>query len=123
MKRPPPDWRLYALSTCFAALPFAFALFRAVETGDDFRYLWGALACLCGATAIMAVAGRTRLGSMAAVAVSAGVFIIATLFAVLAALLLGTTLGLGILVVASAFGFCFAVGSLLYILAGPEVPG
>jgi hypothetical protein len=41
------------------------------------------------------------------------VFMRATLLAVLAAMLLGTTLGPGILVVASAFGFCLAAASVL----------
>jgi len=108
-----------ALSIFFAALPFAFALIRALQTGDDVRYLWVALASLCGAIAVMIVTRRSGRAPSAAVAVSAGVLIIATLLAVVAALLLGTTLGLGLLVVGAAFGFCFAAGSLLHILAGP----
>jgi uncharacterized membrane protein YadS len=107
--------RLRALSIFFGALPFAFALLRVVETRTDFRYLWVALASLCGAAAIMAVA--KRWSSRRPVALSAGVFVAATTSAALTALLLGTMLGPGLLVVASAFGFCFAVGAGLHMLA------
>jgi hypothetical protein len=118
MKRPSRDRRLDALSILFAALPFAFALFRAVRTASDFRYLWVALASLGGATALIMVSrpGRARSG---AVTLSVGVFLVATTSAVVAALLLGTRLGPGILVVGAAFGFCCAAGSALHIFAGP----
>jgi hypothetical protein len=62
----------------------------------------------------MAVTSRSSRGRNVAVALSAGVFLVATTSAVVAALLLGTTLGPGILVVGTAFGFCFAVGSALH---------
>jgi hypothetical protein len=42
------------------------------------------------------------------------VFIMATLLAIIAAMVLGTRLGPGILVVAAAFGSCFAAGSALH---------
>jgi hypothetical protein len=108
--------RLRALSIFFGAVPFAFALLRAVTTGTDFRYLWVALASLCGAAAVIAVARRSsrRRGFV----VPAGVFVLATTSAAVAAMLLGTRLGPGLLVVASAFGFCLAVGAALHILGG-----
>jgi len=110
---------LHAVSILFAAVPFAFALIRAFETGGrDLRYVWVALAALCGAAATILIARPYGGGPNAAVALSAGVFVIATLLAVCAALLLGTRLGPGILVVGSAFGFCFAVGCLLHSSRG-----
>jgi len=111
--------RLIALSILVAAVPFAFALIRAARTGNDLRYFWVALASLLGALATIAV-GRAHANTpIAFVALSGGVFVIATLVAVLAAALMGTILGLGIIVVAAAFGFCFAVCALLHMLARP----
>ena len=106
---------LHAVSILFAVVPFAFALIRAFETGGrDLRYVWVAIAALCGAVVTILIARPYGGGPNAAVALSAGVFVIATLLAVCAALLLGTRLGPGIVVVGSAFGFCFAVGCLLH---------
>jgi hypothetical protein len=90
---------VHAVSIPFAAAPFAFAAIRAVTTGNDFRYVWVALAAFCGAAAA-----------------SAAVFACATTLAVIAALLLGTRLGPGILVVAAAFGGCLAMACLLRLV-------
>lgn len=111
--------RLISLSLFVAAVPFAFAVIRAARTGYDLRYFWVALASLLGALATIAVGRSHARTRIAFVALSAGVFAIATLVAVLAAALMGTILGLGIIVVAAAFGFCFAVGALLHMLARP----
>jgi len=109
-----------ALSIFVAAVPFAFALTRAFRTGNDLRYFWVALASLLGAMTTVAV-GRAHLRTpIALVALGSGVFVVATLVAVLAAALIGTALGLGIITVAAAFGLCFAVGALLHILARPR---
>jgi hypothetical protein len=117
MKRSLNGTLLRALGLACAAVPFAFALIRAVQTGTDFRYFWVALGGLCGAAATMAVARRYDRTSKAAVVLPAAVFATATLLAVLAALLIGTTLGPGVLVVGAGFGFCFAAGCLLLQLA------
>lgn len=117
MKRILNSRRLFALSIVVAAVPFAFALVRAVSTGYDVRYFWVALASLLGAMATIAV-GRAHLrGPSSFVALVVAVFVIATLLAVFAGVLIGTTLGLGIIVVGAAFGFCFAVAALLHIRA------
>jgi hypothetical protein len=116
MKRSLNGTLLRALGLACAAVPFAFALLRAVRTGTDFRYFWVALGALCGA-ATMAVARRDGRTWNAAVALSVAVFVAATLLAVLAALLIGTTLGPGVLVVGAGFGFCFAAGCLLHLCA------
>jgi hypothetical protein len=104
------------LSILFAALPFGFGSIRAVQTGNDLRYLWVAVAALCGAALVM------RVGSVPGtvanrVARSVTAFFASGFLAVLIALLLGTRLGPGILVVASAFGFCFAAATLLYVMS------
>jgi hypothetical protein len=101
-----------ALAILFAALPFGFALIRAVNTGYDLRYLWVALASLLGATIVMKL---RRNGGRAGLVLASAAFFMSTLLAVVMALLLGTRLGPGIIVVASAFGFCSAVGWWLYL--------
>ena len=106
-----------ALSIVMGAAPFGFALIRAIRTGHDLRYVWVALVAFCGAAGIMVMARPYRGKPNTAFAVSAAVFMAATLLAVLAAVLLGTRLGPGILVVGSSFGFCFAVGCFLHMLA------
>jgi hypothetical protein len=121
MKWSPQERWIHALSIFFAAAPFAFALTRAGRTGYDLRYLWVALASLLGATMVMVVGKAHQRGLKLRVALSAGAFVIATLFAVLAAVLLGTIVGPGILVVASAFGFCCAASCLLHALVWPRV--
>jgi len=104
--------RVYVLAIAAAAVPFAFALIRAVTTGKDYRYFWLAIAGLAGTAATVTV-GRTWSSPV----LTAAVFVIATLLTVLAALAIGTRLGPGILVVAAGFGFCFAVSALLNVLA------
>jgi uncharacterized membrane protein YoaK (UPF0700 family) len=99
----------------FAALPIAFALIRAVRTGNDLRYLWVALASLLGAAAVMIVTRAFTQSRPAAPALSTAVFLVAMLLAVFAAWLLGTTIGPGILIVAASFGFCFSAACLIYL--------
>jgi len=103
---------LSVLAIAVAATPFAFALIRLVQTGTDARYVVVALASACGAVIAMLFSRPVTSARFLRVAIN--VFIIATLCAVVAALLLGTRFGAGILVVACAFGFCFAGGSALY---------
>ena len=117
MARSPHNPRLQALSVVVTAVPFGFALIRAVRTGHDLRYLWVAFAALCGAAGVMMIAWPYRGGPNSSLVVSTVVFVTATLCAVLAASLLGTRLGLGILIVGAAFGFCIAIGCLLHLLA------
>src|SRR5258708_1916745 len=114
MKRSHRDWRIHGISILFAAVPFAFALVRAIRTGHDFRYLWVALASLLGASAVMAIGKTDNRRPNSAAALSAGVFVFATLFAMLAAWLLGTRVGPGSLVVGSVFGFCCAASCAVY---------
>src|SRR5882672_3237549 len=100
-------------SIFFVAMPFLFGLLRAVMSGNDFRYLWVAAASLFGAGAFAAAAGERMRRPRVALAFSAGSFIVATLCAIAAAMLLGTRLGPGLLVVASSFAFCCAIGCML----------
>ena len=101
-----------AIATAFAAMPFAFALIRLVQTGTDARYVVVALASACGAAMAMRLTRPVTSARFLRVAIV--VFIMATLLAIIAAMVLGTRLGPGILVVAAAFGSCFAAGSALH---------
>ena len=103
-----------SFSLFFFSLPFLFGLLRAAATGNDFRYLWVAAASFVGAGAItvaMKASSRERR-----LAISIGTFIVATLCAIAAGMLLETRFGIGLLVVASSFGFCSAVGWTLFAL-------
>ena len=112
---------LLALSVVSGAMPFAFGLIRAFRTGNDVRYLWIALAGLLGAAAVMTV-GRQTPRIWQVVALSARAFVLSTTLAIGAALLLGTTLGPGLLVVAASFGLCFAAGCALFQLGTRSEP-
>jgi len=105
-----------SFSLFFISLPFLFGLLRAVTTGSDFRYLWVAAAALLGAAAFTAAAGGRMRRPRVAVAYSLGSFIVATLGATAAAMLLGTRFGAGLLVVASSFAFCCAIGCMLFAI-------
>jgi len=100
------------LAIVFSVLPFAFAFIRLAQTGTDARYVVVALASAFGAATATVLTRPVTRARLLRVAMT--VFIIATLLAVIAALLLGTRLGPGILIVAAAFGFCFAAGCALH---------
>ena len=106
----------YGLSIVATLIPFGFALIRAARTGNDFRYLWVAFASVAGATLAM----KTAKASNKPVAVAL-VFVVATVFAVSAAVLMGTALGVPILIVGSAFGSCFAAAAFFLMLAHSQV--
>ena len=111
-----PSQLLRFLSIVFAALPIAFGLIRAITTGTDLRYLWLAFAALLSAAGVMVLGRAYASQPFARVALSAGAFVISTLFAMSTALLLGTTFNFGMLIVASAFGLCCAASCLLHTL-------
>lgn len=105
---------LRVAAAAFAFAPFGFGLMRAVETeGRDLRYLWMAFAAFIGALARMLMAARGGGRLMTRGTLAAGVFFMSTLSAAAAALMLGTTLGPGMFVVASGFGLCFAASTFL----------
>jgi hypothetical protein len=105
-----------SFSIFFISLPFLFGLLRAVTTGNDFRYLWVAAASLFGAGVITACARGQIRQLRVAIAFSISSFIVATLCATAAAMLLSTHFGVGLLVVASSFGSCCAAGCMLFAI-------
>ena len=105
-----------SISLFFISLPFLFGLLRASTTGTDFRYLWLAAASFVGAGAIT-IAGQSRIRQLrVAAAVAAASFLVGTAGATAAGMLLGTHFGIGLLVVASGFAFCCAIGFLLFAI-------
>jgi predicted neutral ceramidase superfamily lipid hydrolase len=117
MRRSPRERLIYLIAILVAAVPFAFGLIRALQTGTDFRYLWVAIASFIAATGVIAAWNariRTPL-SLASV-----VLIIATLVAAAMAFLLGARSAPAVLVVALAFGLCSAASSALYTLSRPR---
>lgn len=105
-----------SFSIFFLSMPFLFGMLRAVTTSNDFRYIWVAAAALFGAGAFTAIARLRMRRPRVAVALSAGSFVVATFCATGAAMLLGTRLGPGLLVVASSFAFCCAIGCTLFAI-------
>jgi hypothetical protein len=105
----------HALSLAAAGMPFAFASIRAIQTGWDFRYFLIAAAGLLGAAATVPI-GRGYATGWGSFAISMAAFVAAGFLSVLAAMTIGTRLGLGLLVVAAAFAVCFAAAVFFQLL-------
>jgi hypothetical protein len=118
---PRHTWLLRLASVALLGVPVAFGVIRALATGNDFRYLWLAGAAIVGSLAVAFGGGtpfrgpfpigRTLLSVVAGAACATAV-----------ALLMGTTAGLGIAVVALSFGVCTGAGAVLAALTPPRLP-
>lgn len=106
--------RAFSLAT--AAIPFAFASIRAIRTGWDFRYFLMAFAGLIGAAATLAI-GRGYARGSNTFAMTLAAFVAAAFLAVVAAMAIGTRLGLGLLVVAASFAACCAAAAFFHLHA------
>jgi hypothetical protein len=98
------------LALLIAALPFAFATIRLIETGEDARYFWLAGAAARGAEVVLL---RSRSAGSPTVTRMIVGFAVATVAAGATALLGGANAGLGVTIVSVAFGFCSAAGMSL----------
>ena len=122
MRRSPGQLIFLVVSILLAAIPFAFAIVRALQTRSDFRYLWVALASFVGAAAVMTI-GRARQRTPARVlALSVVALIAAALFAGIVAFVVGARAALAMAVVAVGFGGCHATSLGLYALSRPRAP-
>jgi hypothetical protein len=111
---------VYALAILLGAAPIAFPVIRLVETGNDLRFVWMALASLASVALVM-VLGRARVRTTTmVVALAALAFVVATLAGALVATLLGATSGPAVWLVASAFALCWAASRTLYAFARPR---
>ena len=120
MRRSPGQLIFLLLSILFAAIPFAFAIVRALQTGSDLRYVWVALASFVGAVAVMAI-GRARQRTPAVVlALSVVALIVAAGLAGAVAFAVGASSLLAVGVVAVGFGGCHAASLALNVLSRPR---
>ena len=62
---------LLLVALLFAAAPVIFGFVRAINTGDDFRYLWLAAAAILGSAVVM-VPGYSRFGCRAGLSRACG---------------------------------------------------
>jgi hypothetical protein len=124
MRRSPRERLIFLIAILFAVVPFAFGLIRAHTTGSDFRYLWVAIASFIGVTVVMTVGSARARTSTPSLTLPALVLLVATLAAAATAFLLGANSIPAVLVVALAYGLCFAASSALYIRSRlPPTPG
>lgn len=98
-------WLLVASVLC-AALPALFGLVRAVNTGNDFRYLWLAASAIVGSLAARLVWPRAPGPRRMSVGRAVGAVAAGTACAAATAVFLGATPGPGLAIVAGAFGLC-----------------
>ena len=99
-----------SLGLLLAAIPFGFALLRAVGTGTDFRYAWVALAAAIAAGTALAAGARNARPA-------AGGFFVALCASTVAASVTGFGLGAqsvpAVVFVALGFAICEAAGLTL----------
>jgi hypothetical protein len=107
-------------SVILAAVPVAFGLIRAASTGDDVRYLWLAGAAIVGSMATMR-SGRSGAAHVS-IGRALGAVAAGSACAAAAAMLMGTTAGLGLAVVALGFGLCTGTSAVLAALARQTRP-
>ena len=108
---------LLLVAVLLAAVPVLFGFVRAINTGDDFRYLWLAASAIVGSLAVMVPGyrapgpARVSLGrAVGAIAAGAGC-------AAATAIFLGATAGPGVAIVAGAFGLCTGTSMVLGTVA------
>jgi hypothetical protein len=104
---------LRLLAVLVGAVPVVFGIVRAIRTGDDFRYLWLAGASILGSLAVMAFPYRASGSSRVSVARAAAAVATGAACAAATAVLLGATPGLGVAIVAVAFGLCTGTGAVI----------
>jgi hypothetical protein len=109
---------LFVGSAVLSLIPVLFGLIRAVNTGDDVRYLWLAGASILGSWLAAVPAGRgspdrPNLWLRGLIAVATG----ALCAALTAVLLLGASAGPGIAIVAISFGLCTGTSTIFAMLA------
>ena len=107
------------VSILLGAAPFAFALIRAFRTGNDFRYLWLAIASMLGANVVL-TGGKAR-SRTTFFAVSVVALVVATLCAGLTARLVSAATAPVTWLVAFAFSCCSVLSRALSLLARPTL--
>jgi hypothetical protein len=101
---------MMTLGLLLAAIPFGFAVLRAVGTGTDLRYLWVALAAAVAAWAVLRFGGRGVPPTGSGVAVA---FVASMAAASVAGFVQGAQSVPAVLFVALGFAICEAGGLAL----------
>jgi len=99
------------------AAPTGFGLFRAWQTGSDFRMLWMALAATVFAAGVMAASIGRRHTRHSAYTQAIVILIVSTLTAGGVGFFLGAGARFGLLAVAFVLGTCLATSSVLIALS------
>ena len=108
---------LLLVAALLSAVPVLFGFVRAINTGDDFRYLWLAAAAILGSLVVMVPwygasgSGRVSLGR------ATGAVVAGAACAAAAAISTGANAGPGVAIVAVAFGLCTGTSAVLLALA------
>jgi hypothetical protein len=101
---------MMTLGLLLAAIPFGFAVLRAVGTGTDLRYLWVAMAAAVVAWAVLRFRGRVVRPTGSGVATA---LVASTAAASVAGLVQGAQSVPAVLFVALGFAICEAGGLTL----------
>jgi energy-converting hydrogenase Eha subunit A len=109
-----------ALSFVLAAIPFAFALIRAIKTGTDFRYLWMAVASFIAAAVFGVIEKERGRRRDVTTSMPLGVFVIVAVVAALTGYLLGARSSVGVWMVSVGFAFCWALSYMVYPFSRPR---
>ena len=114
MERSARNQTYFFLSFLVVAVPFAYAIIRAIQTsGADLRYLWMALASYAAASAVVAF---VRVPQAPALGFGAAV-----LAAMLTGYLLGARGAAGITIVAMSFALCWVASYMLRVRSRTSV--
>ena len=117
MERSPKHQLSIVAAILLGAAPTGFGLFRAWQTGSDFRMLWMALAATIFTAGVMAASIGRRRTRRSAYTQSIVILGVATMLAGAVGFLLGATNGIGVWAVAFVLSSCLAACSVLFALS------
>lgn len=109
--------RRIMVAIAMTAVPFAFAIIRALRTGADLRYLWLAVASFLGVTLVMVMTKARKRSRAEILSLAIIAFIVGAALTAIVAKLLGASAISGVALVALSFAIFIAAGEALYILA------
>jgi uncharacterized membrane protein YccC len=101
------------VAVLLAGVPMFFGLVSAINTGDDFRYLWLAAAAIVGSLAVMVPGYGSPNPARVSLGRAVGAIAAGAACAALTAIFLGATAGPGVAIVAGAFGLCTGASMVL----------
>ena len=102
----------YAIAVVLAAAPIGAGLIRLAQTGNDFRYIWLAIASYAAAYTVMRIGRAQTVATRGLIWLTVIAFVVATLVDVLLGRLLGARAMIGVWLVAVVFAFFSATSQL-----------